>query len=243
MAIIRRRLKPGGMLFVSYNCMPGMAAAAPIRQLILVVKRQNPKLASDRQMALALDLLAALRNGNAAYFAHNPGVGAELDSMLKARDRASLAHEYLDDHWDFLQFSEVAERFAQARLSFLCSTNPAENFNSYTCPPALLPLLSASDDPIMRETLRDYAANKRVRRDVFIRGNGALAPSKRRRALSRLRFALSVPRQNVVFKFAVPVGEVPGLDWLFAPIVDLLAERIAGFDESVELACLRREPA
>jgi hypothetical protein len=92
----------------------------------------------------------------------------------------------------------------------------------------------------MRETVRDFAANKRVRRDVFVRRIAARVPSEHRSALSKLRFALSVPRQRVVFKFTVPMGEVSGLDWLYAPIVDLLAERIAGFDELLGLPAFGR---
>ena len=43
-----------------------------------------------------------------------------LDGMLKM-DRVYLAHEYLDEHWDLFQFSEVASRLAQAKLAFVAS--------------------------------------------------------------------------------------------------------------------------
>src|SRR5690348_11823503 len=63
-AILRQRLLPEGVAYVSYNCMPGWAPLAPIRQLMLEVKRRNPG-SSDHQLALALDLVTKLWQSNA----------------------------------------------------------------------------------------------------------------------------------------------------------------------------------
>ncbi len=61
--------------------------------------------------------------------------------------------------------------------------------------------LAQTDDPVLKETIRDFAANKRFRRDLYARGNAALTASEHRRILSALSFALAVPRSRVVFKF------------------------------------------
>ena len=98
-AIMRQRLLPNGLAYVSYNCMPGWAPLAPIRQVMVEVKRRNPG-RSERQLALALDLITRLREGNAAYFAINPAAGQHFDAMLQL-DRVYLAHEYLDEHWNY----------------------------------------------------------------------------------------------------------------------------------------------
>src|SRR5437660_855236 len=39
---LARRLRPNGVAYASYNCMPGWAPLAPIRHLMLEVKRCNP---------------------------------------------------------------------------------------------------------------------------------------------------------------------------------------------------------
>ena len=62
-AIIRQRLLPDGLVYISYNCMPGWAPLAPIRQFMLAVKRRNAG-NSDRQVSLGLDLLGNLWWGN-----------------------------------------------------------------------------------------------------------------------------------------------------------------------------------
>ena len=105
----------------------------------------------------------------------------------------------------------------------------------YAVPHALAALVAATDDPIMRETLRDYAGNKRFRRDMFARGTAAMTGAEHRSALSELKFALAVPRRNLSFKFSVPMGEVTGIDDIYRPVADLLDARIARFDELLAL--------
>src|SRR5262249_11796140 len=104
--ILLQRLQPDGVAYISYNCMPGWAALAPIRQFMLEVKRRNAG-TSDRQLSLGLDLILKLKEGNAVFFAANPLAGQYVDAMLKM-DRIYLAHELLDEQWDLFQFSEVA---------------------------------------------------------------------------------------------------------------------------------------
>jgi SAM-dependent methyltransferase len=234
LSIVRQRLQPNGLLYVSYNCMPGWAPLVPIRQFMLAVKQRHPGRSSERQLALGLDLLTKLKDANAAYFAGNPSALRHVNMLLQ-EDRSYLAHEYLDANWDLFQFSDMVARLAEAKLSFLCSATLGENLDSYALPKELASVASAIDDPVMRETVRDIASNKRFRRDVFARGTAPMTPAEYHRILSRLRFALAVPRKNVSFKFAVPTGEVTGIKEIHQPVADLLADKIASFDELLAL--------
>lgn len=87
----------------------------------------------------------------------------------------------------------------------------------------------------MRETVKDYASNKRFRRDVFARGSSALEDAERRRRLSALSFALSAPRSRATLKFAGPLFELNGKPEIYEPALDLLAEGIATFDALLAL--------
>ena len=219
LAILRRRLRHQGVLYVSYNCMPGWAPLVPIRQLILDIKRMHSG-GSEAQIASALDLLARLKQGNAAYFANNPLAAAHLDSML-GQDRAYLAHEYLDDHWRLFQFSDVAARLSRADdLGYIASATLTENFDQFGVPADLMQLIAHAGDPVLQETLRDIAANKRFRRDVFGRGGESVDAAERRRLLGQMRFALAVPRQRLVFRFVGPLNELIGQQEFYAPIAD-----------------------
>lgn len=233
--ILRRRLRHEGILYVSYNCLPGWAPLVPIRQLIIDVKRLHAD-GSEAQIASALDLLARLKQGNAAYFTSNPLAAAHLDVML-GQDRAYLAHEYLDDHWRLFQFSDVVARLSRADdLGYIASATLTENFDQLGVPAGLLPLIARAGDPVLQETLRDVAANKHFRRDVFGSGGESLDAAERRRLLAQMRFALAVPRQRLVFKFLGPLNELIGREDFYAPIVDHLAQGIANFDDLLALS-------
>ncbi len=232
-AIVRQRLQPDGMLYVSYNCMPGWAPIAPIRQLMVEVKRRNPG-SSERQLARALELVSRLRQGNALYFAANPPAARQLDAMLKM-DHTYLAHEYLDEHWDLFWFSDVAARLGEAKLGYVASATLPENLDGYAVPQDLRPLIRQIEDPVLRESARDLAGNKWFRRDLFARGTAAPTPAERRSLLSGLRFALAVPRARVTLKFTCPLGELTGRDDLYGPIVERLAQGPASFDTLLAL--------
>jgi SAM-dependent methyltransferase len=232
-SILRQRLQPDGVAYVSYNCMPGWAPLAPIRQFMIEVKRRNAG-RSERQLALALDLIGKLRHGNAGYFTANPAAAQHLDAMLKM-DRVYLAHEYLDEHWDLFQFSELSARMSAAKLAYVCSATIPENLDQYAVPAGLQQLIAEADDPLLKQTMLDFAGNRRFRRDLFARGSAAMTTTEHRRILSEMSFALIVPRSRVTFKFAGPLMELTGHDALYAPVANLLAQKNASFEELLRL--------
>ncbi len=227
--ILRQRLKPNGFVYISYNCMPGWAPLAPIRQFMVEVKRQNPG-HSSRQIDLALNLVTKLKEGKAAFFLGNPAAAQHVEAMAKM-DRVYMAHEYLDEHWQLFQFSEMVDRLGAAKLSFVASAALPENLDVYTIPADLRPLIAEMQNFRLREAVRDMCGNRRFRRDYFARGTPALTSAEHRRLLSQLKFTLAVPRENVVFTFAGPLQQLQGREDLYAPIADALADRIVPFDE------------
>jgi SAM-dependent methyltransferase len=232
-SILERRLRPNGVAYASYNCMPGWAPLAPIRQLMLEVKRCNPG-SSDHQIALALDLIGKLWQCNAGYFVMNPMATHHVGAML-GMDRAYLAHEYLVDHAQLLQFSEMAALLAPAGLSYVASAALLDNFDEYAVPEAVRPLIPHIGDATLREAVRDFAANRKFRRDIFSRGTSELSSEERRPMLSALKFALAVPRNQLTLKFLGPVGDITLKPEFHTAVADVLARRSASFDELLAL--------
>jgi SAM-dependent methyltransferase len=232
-AILRRRLRPDGIAYVSYNCMPGWAPLTPIRQLVLEVKRRNPG-SSEQQLALALDLIAKLWQANAGYLAINPIAAHHVGSML-AMNRQYLAHEYLTEHGEPQQFSAVAELLAQAELSYAASADVLNNFDHYAVPQSVPPVIAQIIDPILGEAVRDFAGNRRFRRDLFARGVTELSPDAQRELLSRLSFAPVAPRGQMVFKFLGPASELNLKPEFHGAVADLLARENASFEELLAL--------
>jgi SAM-dependent methyltransferase len=232
-AIVEKRLRPGGLFYVSYNCMPGWAQMAPMREFARAVKRRSGGSAVE-QLKIALDLLAGLRQRGAVYFAASPVATRHFDQML-GMDPRYLVHEYLGEHWEPLHFFDVAAQVASAGLQYAASATLTENIDQCAVPKDVLPLLSQMADPALRETLRDFAANKQFRRDIYLRGDARIANDARYRAWAQIRFVLAVPRDRVVFTFMGPLTVLNGNPALYAPLVDRLAQSPAGFEELLNL--------
>lgn len=231
--VARKRLRPGGLLYVSYNAMPGWAPVLPMQRLM----RENAKRVagrSDVQTGSGLDLVKALMAEGAAYFAANPGLAPRVERLL-TMDRNYLAHEYLNANWFIFHVADVAEMFGRAKLGYVGSATLTENMDALCVPEGARARVSAEADPIFKETLRDIAGNKQFRRDLYARGAAPTTAAEQNALLAAMRFALVVPRAKVTFTFQSPLGELNGNAELYGALADRLAEGAASFSEIAAL--------
>lgn len=231
--IARKRLRPGGMLYVSYNCMPGWAPLLPMQRLM----RENAKRIagrSDIQTGAGLDLVNALMTEGAAYFAANTSLASRVERLLPM-DRNYLAHEYLNANWFIFHFADVAEMFGRAKLGFVGSATLAENIDSLSVPEGMRTRVTAETDPVFKETLRDLACNKQFRRDLFARGVSSTTSVEQNAMLGSTRFVLVKPRAQVAFKFPGPMGELDGNAEIYGAVADRLAQGPASLAEIAAL--------
>jgi SAM-dependent methyltransferase len=80
------RLKPGGVVYFSYNALPGWAAAAPLRQLLVERLRGQRDLTPDA-IGDAVAFAARMRDAQAGYFVVNERIGKQLDAMTSSSPR------------------------------------------------------------------------------------------------------------------------------------------------------------
>jgi SAM-dependent methyltransferase len=88
--LVRRRLKSGGMLYISYDAMPGWAGIAPLRRL-LAQQHAASGGASQAGLAQALAFADKLRELGALFYRMYPYVAVQLD-RLKKLPPSYLAH-------------------------------------------------------------------------------------------------------------------------------------------------------
>jgi SAM-dependent methyltransferase len=215
--ILSRYLKPGGIVYVSYNTLPGWAPALPLQRLLL---SQASMLTgpSEQRIVQARDFVERLIGAGAKYFEANPGLQNELD-VMRGADPAYLIHEYLHSGWEPMYHADVAADFQGAKLEFV---GPSVLCSSWLKPSAASrPFLEAVPDPAWRETVGDFMVNKRFRKDIFVRGRRAMPASLRREWLQRNLLSLTVPRDRVPVCFGWP-DALPGGDSPEA-VLDLLA--------------------
>src|SRR5919112_2195752 len=89
---IRRKLKPGGLVYISYNTMPGWASMMPLRRLLLEhTKAQGSRLSGSSRVAGFLDVANKLGELDTRYFASHPKLAKRIEK-LKDQNQNYIAH-------------------------------------------------------------------------------------------------------------------------------------------------------
>lgn len=206
---IRRRLRPGGIVYVSYNVMPGWSAEKPLRDLLWL----HSELAGGRGASTATrisDSLAfaqRLRRGRAAYFEQNAKAGQMLDEMLRD-DVNVVAHEYFNRSWHITYFAELAETLEAAGLGFACSVHKSDLVGESLQRRQACGVADLALNPALRETTTDFLLNRRFRRDVFVRGANRLSRPERNARLREVALVLLRPAAAIGTTVQTPYGSI-----------------------------------
>jgi predicted O-methyltransferase YrrM len=218
--VIASKLRVGGVVYISYNTLPGWAAAMPLRQLLSDFS-DGKEDRSERRVERALAFADKLREINAGYFS-DPKIGQRLERM-KGMSRAYLAHEYLNRHWTPFYFTDVARELAAAKLSFAASAHIGDHMDSVALSRPAQALINEIGDPVRRQQARDYIVNQQFRRDVFIKGPVTINQAQRGGILGATRIALMKPKEKVALEVPFPVGVCKLRPEIYHPILEQLA--------------------
>jgi len=227
------QLKPGGLLHVTYNALPGWAPIEPLRQLIAgrAALVQGDSLARAKE---GVKLAEQLSRGGAEYFTDNPACVTMLEKMTRL-GMSYVAHEYLHAHWAPFYFAQIAAEMAAGGLFFVGQLPLYLNYKDLAVPPPLAPVFAPISDRIAFESLKDFAINESFRRDVFVKGHPPRSETALRTYLEETLFGGtlaggSLPREvtlpHQTLKFAGPIFDslLPVLE-KEAASVDTLATR------------------
>ncbi len=183
---IRRKLKPGGLAYVSYNALPGWAPVEPLRQLILARAAVATGNSLDRARA-GLEFADALREAGAHYFESNPAATAMLETM-KRHSLHYVVHEHLHAHWVPMYFAQVAAEMAAHDAYFVGQLPLHLNYRDLTIPASLEPIFRGVTDRSAFEGLKDFAVNTFFRCDVFVKGRAGRSDAITREYLETTPF-------------------------------------------------------
>jgi SAM-dependent methyltransferase len=241
--IIRRKLRPGGIVYVSYNCLPGWAPVIPIRALMSLYKEFGEARMSGPLGMIegALQFSGEVARAGSIYFQENPIAGLHLEQLMK-QERGYLAHEYLNADWHLGHFSDMARSLGDAKLTFVGSARLLDGMDTLQLTDEGRKLVSQIGHPIMRETVRDYLLNRRFRSDIFVKGARKMSGSEHRDAWHSLAFVLSTPLADIPKKIPLGRGEVELPADKYDPILEALSDdkyRPKGVDELLKHPKLR----
>lgn len=222
---VHRRLKPGGVLYISYNTHPGWSAFLPMRHLLSeyasVMDAPGVSIASriDHALAFAEKFLET----KPLYAQNNPQVAARF-AAIQGEDRNYLAHEYFNRSWSPITFAEMAHWLAPAKLGYACSAQYHDHIEKLNLSDVQKEFLSGIPDPMFRESLRDLMVDQLFRRDYWVKGVRRLSSREQAEKLRRQRVILTFHRPGIVLKVNGPRGEGSLQEEIYDPILDALAD-------------------
>ena len=222
---IRRKLKIGGVVYVSYNTLPGWAAMLPLRAIMAdyagrIAPRGTGTLGKVDAMLGFLDDLGALKSG---FFDLHPQVRERI-KRTRTLDRQYLVHEYLAEVWEPMTFADVASVMADAKMTFAISANPLDRVDSVNLTAEQAEFLRKIDDPAFRQTVRDLLSNQQFRRDYWIKGPRRMSVAEQRRQFEALTVMLTRHPKNVPLEASGALGKVPLRKEIFEPIIVALSD-------------------
>jgi SAM-dependent methyltransferase len=221
MATIARRLKPGGLTYLSYNVTTGWAAMVPIRSMMRMLTVASPE-RTDLAVPGVLDFVDRLKQAGAGFFQAHPALETRLTDIRK-QDARYIAHEYLNQDWHPLMFADIAGEMAEAKCRYIGSATLAENIDNISVPANVVPILGETRDPVLRETIRDIGCAQTFRRDLFRKGIAQMPSAEQQEyveAMTLISLGRQVPEGGITF--ATPIGNVTGLPAVYEPLLAIL---------------------
>ena len=222
---IRRKLKVGGVLYISYNTQPGWAAMVPMRDLltehseVMGVAGQGITKRIDGALEFADKLLAT----NPNYLKVNPVVTERIKGM-KVHNRNYLAHEYFNRDWLPMPFSKIAQWLAPAKVDFACNADYLGHIDQVNLTADQQALLKEIPDAMFQQTVRDFMVNQQFRKDYWVKGARRLSLLEQAEALRAQKVILAVHRADVSLKVTGAIGEATMQEAVYNPILEALAD-------------------
>lgn len=214
--LLRARMKPGSILFMGYNALPGFADCIVLQRLLEEAARGAAGGEAERAAA-ALAAVEALR---AAGAKHLPP-GAVLDHILMRgrRNPAYMAHEWLTAFWRPVFHADLARDLARIGLDYGGYARPEHGHAELNLTPEQQEAIASAPPGFARETLLDTLLTRRFRTDIFVRGRRTGA----RRGLPDLTVTLAAAPEASRILLKTQSGEAELPDDQSARIIETLA--------------------
>ena len=222
---IRKKLKVGGVLYISYNTLPGWGTFAPMRHLMTehaeIIGADGVGIVS--RIDGALDFTEKLLATNPAFSRANPLINEKI-KQIKGQNRHYLAHEYFNRDWHPMHFATMSKWMESAKLTYACSAHYLDHLDAVNLTPDQQAFLKDIHDPIFKQTVRDFMVNQQFRKDYWVKGAIRLTPLDKAEQLGAQRFVMSAYRPEVSLKVGGALGEAALSEIIYSPLLDIMAD-------------------
>ncbi len=230
--ILREKLVPGGLAYVSYNCLPGWAAEMPLRRLFREIAHASDAIDPYTESAAAID---RLRDAGLGYFSAHPTAARAVRSW-EGRPAGYLASEYADETCEPLWAHDVIDALGASGLVHAGSATLHDNHEALLVDDATAAEIAALATPRLRSLALDFAVNRSFRRDVFVREGKHTNPLRLADVLlgsvGDLADTIRVPRGQVRFSKPFVAAVARAVATGPASIATILSEISHGADRT-----------
>lgn len=222
---IRRKLRVGGALYISYNTLPGWATFAPMRHLL----SEHASVMGSAGKGIvnridgALEFTQKLLDTNPLFARANPSVSDRL-KQVTSQNRHYLAHEYFNKDWHPMHFATMKQLLSPAKVDFVCSAHYLDQIDALNLTADQQALLKEIPDMTFKESVRDFMVNQQFRRDYWIKGPRKLSSLEQTELIKQHQILLINFRADISLKISGSLGEANMSETVYAPILDLMSD-------------------
>jgi len=229
LAVAAASLRPGGLVYCSYNTYPGWLGRSAYQKLLTLeipTAKKGEFGHRFHQSARLLNQLLGEESQPSPMGATFPGLRRDLLSIEFA-PVDYLFGEYANAGWAPLYFTDMNLRCQVHKLSFLGTATFSESFFELL-PPSLRDVVINEPRSEVRELLTDLATNKSFRRDILTKGHVQLSQKEWSARLGPISFRLLQPQDEWIpvptetLHFHASFGEIQGDPQAYGPLISAI---------------------
>jgi SAM-dependent methyltransferase len=196
------KLKPGGLFYVSYDALPGWAAIAPLRRMMLERGATVSGSTLDRAKT-AVEYLQRLADAGVGYFAQHPTAKSML-ALMHTAGLPYVVHEYFHATLEPMYFADVEASLAAHGFGFVGQVPLHLNVRELATPPQVRKIAEEILPRTEFEMLKDFATNEFFRSDVYARGHVERRESETRFYFEGTPFGTMAPAPQIRLEAKLP---------------------------------------
>lgn len=222
--IVKKYLKLGGIVYNSYNCLPGWALKMPARHIFALYN----KYAKDNPISRiqnCITFFETLLKYDPMFAKLNPHSTDFIDQIknLPNSQQSYIAHEYLNADWELFYFSDMVDLMSSAKCEYLCSGKVIEHFEEFSITSDGVEFLGHINDRIFREQLKDYFTNKQFRVDLYAKACKKISLLEAKQKLLNTKFMLTRIVSEFDYKADTARGSIDLLKDRYEKLFEILS--------------------
>ena len=168
---VKRKLAPGGILYISYNMAAGSSFMLPIKNLLYGVFEHGTDNSSDvtTRITAAVTKVGEVIE-ESPQFKENNRAAIERFDVIRKKSPNYIAHELLNKDWQLVDFSELHRDFSSCGLLFGTSSEPVDTIDSVNFSAEQMSVLGKVPTIPQAEELKDFFLSRTFRQDYWLRG-------------------------------------------------------------------------